>query len=85
MQLKAFADSSVIKYKIDSEKYKDLWGAENYTIDTEQLNAYNESGTFVNRNIIGDYDNLPLNKGTNTLTVSGDCTKIVANKISRWL
>lgn len=58
---------------------------ETYTIDTEQLNAYNESGTFVNRNIIGDYDNLRLNKGSNTLTVSGDCTKIVANKISRWL
>lgn len=58
---------------------------ETYTIDTEQLNAYNESGTFVNRNIIGNYDNLRLNKGNNTLTVSGDCTKIVANKISRWL
>lgn len=58
---------------------------ETYTIDTEQLNAYNESGTFVNRNIIGDYDNLRLNKGSNTLIVSGDCTKIVADKISRWL
>lgn len=58
---------------------------ETYTIDTEQLNAYDESGTFVNRNIIGDYDNLRLNKGSNTLTVSGDCAKIVANKISRWL
>lgn len=29
----SIADSSKIKYKINSKKYKDLWAAENYTID----------------------------------------------------
>ena len=36
MQNLVYADSSQIKYKIQSKKYKELWGAENYTIDHEK-------------------------------------------------
>lgn len=35
MEELSFAYSSKINYKIDSKKYKNLWGAENYTIDHE--------------------------------------------------
>ena len=40
MEELSFAYSSKINYIIDSIKYKDLWGAENYTIDHENRKIY---------------------------------------------
>lgn len=40
MEELSFAYSSKINYKIDSIKYKDLWEAENYTIDHENRKIY---------------------------------------------
>ena len=56
------------------------------TIDAQSLEAYNaETGILMNRSVDGDYDNLRLKVGTNTISWSGSVTKIVINKYSRWI
>lgn len=56
------------------------------TIDAQSLEAYNsETGVLMNRSVDGDYDNLRLKVGTNTISWSGSVTKIVINKYSRWI
>ena len=56
------------------------------TIDAEQLEAYDEdTNVLMNRSVDGDYDNLRLKVGTNTISWSGSVTKIVINKYSRWI
>lgn len=59
---------------------------ETYLIDTEQLNAFNvNTGVLVNRNIIGGYDLLKLNKGNNTIVIDGDCSTVILNKVTRFI
>ena len=56
------------------------------TIDAEQLEAYDEdTNVLMNRSVDGDYDNLRLKVGANTISWSGSVTKIVINKYSRWI
>lgn len=56
------------------------------TIDAEQLEAYDEgTNVLMNRRVDGDYDNLRLKVGTNTISWSGSVTKIVINNYSRWI
>lgn len=56
------------------------------TIDAEALEAYRETPeTLMNRSVDGDYDNLRLKVGANTISWSGNVTKIVINKYSRWI
>ena len=56
------------------------------TIDAEALEAYRETPeTLMNRSVDGDYDNLRLKVGTNTISWSGSVTKIVINNYSRWI
>ena len=56
------------------------------TIDAEQLEAYDEdTNVLMNRSVDGDYDNLRLKVGTNTISWSGSVTKIVINNYSRWI
>lgn len=56
------------------------------TIDAEQLEAYDEdTNVLMNRSVDGDYDNLRLKVGTNTISWSGSATKIVINNYSRWI
>ena len=38
-----YADSDIIHYEIHDQKYKDLWGAESYTIDRENRIIYTET------------------------------------------
>jgi len=60
--------------------------ASQITIDAQSLEAYNaETGVLMNRSVDGDYDNLRLKVGTNTISWSGSATKIVINKYSRWI
>lgn len=56
------------------------------TIDAEQLEAYDEdTNVLMNRSVDGDYDNLRLKVGANTISWSGSVTKIEINKYSRWI
>lgn len=56
------------------------------TIDVAKLEAYNqETGALMNRNVIGDYNNLSLNVGENTITESGTLQGIEIENYSRWL
>ena len=56
------------------------------TIDASLLEAYkNTTETLMNRSVDGDYDNLRLKIGSNTLTWTGSLTKIIIENYSRWL
>lgn len=56
------------------------------TIDTAAMEAYQDTlNTLMNRLVDGDYNNFKLNVGSNTITWSGDLSKIVINNYSRWL
>ena len=55
------------------------------TIDIENMEAYNkETSILKNRLVTGNYDNFELAKGLNTLTWTGNITKIEIEKFSRW-
>mgnify|MGYP005787345419 FL=1 len=53
---------------------------QNLTIDTERMLAYREDGTLQNTQVTGDYEDLYLQPGENTITItSGFDLKIVPN------
>lgn len=55
-------------------------------INTQTMNAYNTtSGAFMNRSVSGDYSNLYLKAGANTLSWDGNITKIEISYCSRWI
>lgn len=54
-------------------------------IDSENMNAYDENGNYLNRLVTGDYDNLRLNVGVNTIEVDGAITKVSIENYSRWI
>ena len=54
-------------------------------IDAEQMNAYHGTA-FYNRSVAGDYDDLTLKKGKNTLSWSGGIVSSVKiDNYSRWI
>lgn len=56
----------------------------NITIDTEKLEAY--KGTVLkNRLVSGNYDKFFLEKGKNEISWTGNVTKIVIERYSRWI
>ena len=56
------------------------------TIDAQQLEAYDEdTNVLMNRSVDGDYDNLRLKVGTNTISWSGSVTKMIISNYSRWI
>lgn len=63
----------------------DFDDSETITIDTENMNAYGVDGTLKNRKITGDYDNLVLVPGNNTISFTGTVTEIKIDNYSRWL
>lgn len=44
-----------------------------------------ERGAFVNRQIVGNYDNIKLKSGANTITLTGNATSLTVDKYSRWI
>lgn len=58
---------------------------ETIIIDTQAMNAYDLDGNFKNREIIGDYKNLQLNAGSNTISYSGTVDDLVISNYSRWI
>lgn len=54
-------------------------------IDCEQMNAYAEDNTLLNRLVTGNYDNIKIAVGANAFTLSGSVTKFTIDKFSRWI
>jgi predicted phage tail component-like protein len=65
----------------------DLGEEDNYvTIDTNAMEAYKDTiDNLMNRSVDGNYNNFKLNIGTNTISWSGNLTKIVIDNYSRWI
>lgn len=51
---------------------------------TLTVNDY-ERGAFVNRQINGNYDNIKLKSGNNTIVLSGSATRLTIENYSRWI
>lgn len=58
---------------------------ETIIINATQLNAYNLDGEYMNRQVVGNYDNLKFSAGTNKLTISGYLTSVSIDNYSRWI
>ena len=55
-------------------------------IDGEEMNAYAADGTLLNRQVIGNYANIKLNKGENRLRFSsGYVDSLAIDNYSRWI
>ena len=54
-------------------------------INSEEMNAYYSDNTLANRIVTGNYDNIKLAVGNNTITTTGAVTKLKVNNYSRWL
>lgn len=60
--------------------------ANSVTIDTANMEAYNQNTSeLMNRDVTGEYDNLYLNAGSNTISWTGTITQIQITNYSRWL
>jgi predicted phage tail component-like protein len=59
---------------------------ETIIIDAETMNATSADGsTLLNRRVIGDYDNIKLKIGSNTVSFNGTISKILIDNYSRWI
>lgn len=54
------------------------------TLDGQKMNAY-QGNILMNRSVAGDYANLVLNVGTNTISWVGNVTQIEVENVSRWI
>lgn len=55
-------------------------------LDTANMEAYNPTDqSLMNRDVTGDYNDLYLNVGTNTISWSGTITEISIQNYSRWI
>lgn len=54
-------------------------------IDVSTMNAYDESGNYLNRSVTGDYDNFVLQTGINTINFTGEVTEVKIDNYSRWI
>lgn len=55
-------------------------------IDCERFNAYNSTRTvLLNRLVTGNYDNIKIEKGANTIGLTGNVSAFTIDKFSRWI
>ena len=54
-------------------------------LDATEMNAYNPDNLLMNRKVTGNYDNLVLKSGKNSISYTGTVTQIAVNNYSRWL
>lgn len=58
---------------------------ETIIFDPVDMNAIDEDGEYKNRQVTGDYSDIKLETGVNTLTVSGDVSNVKIANYSRWI
>lgn len=64
----------------------DMSNASSIVLDTANMEAYNPTNqALLNRDVTGDYNNLYLNVGSNTISWTGTITEIDIENYSRWL
>lgn len=54
-------------------------------LDSSEMNAYSPDNMLVNRAVTGNFDNLRLKSGKNSISYSGTVTEITVNNYSRWI
>lgn len=54
-------------------------------IDSEEMNAIGTDGSFLNRLVSGNYDNIRLTSGENEISFTGIVSRISIKNWSRWL
>lgn len=54
-------------------------------IDVPNLNALDGDGNYLNRQVVGDYNDLCLKQGLNYISMQGEVTKIKIDHYSRWI
>lgn len=54
-------------------------------IDTDEMNATDPQGNYLNRQVIGDYDKFVFPVGLNTITITGLVTSAKLENYSRWI
>lgn len=57
---------------------------ESITIDAAAMNAYS-GDLLMNRSVTGDYDNVVLQAGSNTISWDGDVQSVEVMHVSRWI
>lgn len=62
----------------------ELGSAEYITLDGEEMNAY-KGDILMNRYVTGDYDDLQLKIGMNTISWDGNASQIEIENVSRWI
>lgn len=53
-------------------------------LDTVEMNAY-FNNTYLNRSVSGDFDDLWMKKGINTLSWTGNISELIVDEYSRWI
>ena len=83
--------SGVVNLSINNRQIieADLTDVNKILIDSDTMNAYDftgdQKGEFVNRSIVGNYDNIKLEVGSNNVELTGAFTGGQLTKYSRWL
>ena len=58
---------------------------ETIIIDAEKMNAYSQTGEYMNRKVIGEYRNLRLPSGVSDLRVTGNLQSVKVENYSLWI
>lgn len=83
----ALTGSGTVNLSINGAQVMVIDMSENPVIilDATEMNAYAPDTSLMNRHVTGNYDNLVLKVGKNTISYTGTVTKIAINNYSRWL
>jgi phage-related protein len=54
-------------------------------LDSSEMNAYSPDNMLVNRAVTGNFENLVLKSGKNSISYTGTVTEIAVNNYSRWI
>lgn len=74
----SLGNTQILQIDLDSS-------GETIIINAEKMNAYDPNGNYLNRQVTGDYSNLKLASGLNTLNITGSITEVAINNYSRWI
>lgn len=76
--------SGQVTVSLNDERIFSIVLQDEMTIDSERMEAF-KGDTLLNRYILGDYDSLSLGVGKSKLSWTGNVTKAVIDKYSRWI
>ena len=84
-KLTIYGSDDISVYLGANQVFQIALGDDGYiTIDAEALEAYKD-GTLKNRLVTGDYNNMVLQPGANTLRLTGGISDLTVENYSRWI